>query len=219
MTDAVFKQQINGKVFDKEFRGVLQRLLVERVQNGVSSAIRGSAGARHRAFAVVLHMPAERALVNFSFLGSAERHAVMFEFDHGGRCVLAHVFDGVLIAQPVGTLDRVVHVPAPLVRGHIRERRGDTALGGHRMAAGREDLGDASGLEALGSHSEGGAQSRAASADDNDVVLVLLNFIRFHFYRYPKAMRTTARTLASAPSTHKNSTASCNATSSQRVCT
>ena len=44
------------------------------------------------------------------------------------RRVAAHIFDGVLVAEPVGTLDGVVHVPAPVVLAHIAKRGGDAAL-------------------------------------------------------------------------------------------
>ena len=36
----------------------------------------------------------------------------------------------VLIAEPVGPLDRVVHVPPPVVLSHVPESGADTALGG-----------------------------------------------------------------------------------------
>ena len=53
----------------------------------------------------------------------------------------------------------------------------DAALRGHGVAAGREDLGDAGGGEALFGHAERGAQTGAASADDDHVELVVDDFI------------------------------------------
>src|SRR6185503_2427356 len=90
-----------------------------------------------------------------------------------GNAVAAHVFDRVLVAQPIGALDRVVHVPAPVVRTHVAERRRDSTLRRHGVAARGEHLGDAGGLEAVVGHAESGAQARATGADDDDVVLVL----------------------------------------------
>ena len=84
--------------------------------------------------------------------------------------IAAHVFDGVLIAQPVRPLDGVVHVPAPVVLGHVAERGADTALGGDGVAAGRIDLGHAGRVEAGRGHAERGAQAGAAGTDDDDVV-------------------------------------------------
>ena len=72
----------------------------------------------------------------------------MLDLVDGAGRLAAEIFDGVLVAQPVGPLDRVVHVPAPIVVAHIAERGGDAALRRHGMAARREHLGDAGGLEA-----------------------------------------------------------------------
>ena len=67
--------------------------------------------------------------------------------DRVGR-LAAQIFDGVLVAEPVRPLDGVVHVPAPVVRAHIAERRGDAALRRDGVRAGREHLGDAGGAQA-----------------------------------------------------------------------
>src|SRR3546814_17403116 len=67
----------------------------------------------------------------------------MFEFDARRYRLAAHVFDGVLVAEPVGALDRVVHMPATIVLAHIAQRRRAAALSGDGMAARRENLGDA----------------------------------------------------------------------------
>ena len=50
---------------------------------------------------------------------------------------------------------------------------GNPALRRDRVAARREDLGDAGGLEARGTHAEGGAQPRAAGADHHHVIGVV----------------------------------------------
>ena len=97
----------------------------------------------------------------------------MLELDDRRDRLAAHVFDGVLVAQPVRPLDGVVHVPAPVVLAHVAERGADAALGRHGVAAGREDLGDAGGLQARLAHAEGGAQAGAAGADHDDVVGVV----------------------------------------------
>src|SRR5438046_945166 len=80
-------------------------------------------------------------------LGARERQTEMLKLIDGSRRLSAEVFDGVLIAQPVGALDRVVHMPAPVVRTHIAERGGDAALGSDGMRAGGEHLGNAGGPE------------------------------------------------------------------------
>ena len=166
--------QVDGEVLDEELGGVAQRLAVERVQHGVAGAVGGGAGAlRRRALAEVGGHAAEGALVDLPVLGAAEGDAVVLELvDRGGR-VAAQVLDGVLVAEPVGALHRVVHVPAPVVVAHVADRRGDAALGRDRVRARREHLGDARRLEAGLRAAERRAQARAARADDDDVVGVL----------------------------------------------
>ena len=151
----------------------LQRLAVERVQDGVAGAVGGGAGALRDALAVVGGHAAERALVDLAFLGARERHAPMVELVDRGRRVAAQIFDRVLVAEPVGALDGVVHVPAPVVRPHVAERGGNAALRRHRVRAGREHFGDAGGLQARLRAADARAQARAAGADDHDVERVV----------------------------------------------
>ena len=165
---------------------MLQRLLVERVQHGVAGAVGGRAGALRRALAVVRRHAAERALVDLAVLGARERHAVVFQLDDGAGACLAHVLDGVLVAEPVRALDRVVHVPAPVVLAHVAERGADAALRRHRVTAGREHLGDAGRAEAGLGQPEGRAQSGTAGADDDHVVAVIDEVVVAHA---PKPMR------------------------------
>ncbi len=91
--------------------------------------------------------------------------------------IAAHVFDRVLVAEPVGALDRVVHVPAPVVLAHIAERGANAALRRDGVAAGRKDLADAGGFDPRGSHAESCAQTRSAASDDHDIVAVVLDRI------------------------------------------
>ena len=152
----------------------LQRLAVERVQDGMARAVGGGAGALHgRALAIIHHVAAERPLVDLAFLGARERNAVMLEFVDRCRRLARHVLHGVDVAQPVRPLDGVEHVPLPAVGPHVLQGGGDAALGRDRVRPRREDLGDAGGLQALLGHAERGAQPRAAGADDDDVELVI----------------------------------------------
>ena len=116
-------------------------LAVERVQHGVAGAVGGGAGALGgRAFAEFRRHAAERALIDAAVLGARERHAVVLEFVDGFRRVAAEIFDRVLIAEPVGALDGVVHVPAPIVGAHVAERGRDATLRRDGVRARRETL-------------------------------------------------------------------------------
>jgi hypothetical protein len=139
-------QEVNGKILDQEACLALEALLVERVQYGVAGAVRGGAcPISHISLSIFGRVPAKAALIDRPGLSTAERHAEMLKLDDGGNRLATHVFDRILVAEPVGAPDRVVHVPAPIVLFHVAERRTDAALRGDRVTARREDLGDAGG--------------------------------------------------------------------------
>ena len=167
-----------AKILDEELGGVAQRLPVQRVQHGVAGAVGGGAGALRGALAVMGRHAAERALVDLAVvLAARERHAPVLELVDRRRRVAAQVFDGVLVAEPVGALDGVVHVPAPVVLAHVAERGGDAALRRDRVRAGRKHLGDAGGAQARLAAADHGAQAGAAGADHDHVVGVILDRI------------------------------------------
>ena len=137
----------------------------------------GGAGALGQTLAPLHGVAAERPLVDQAVLGARERHTKVLELDDRFHCIAAHEFDRVLVAEPVGPLDGVVHVPAPVVLAHIAERRADAALRRDGMAAGREDLADAGGLEPRNGHSQCRPQTGAAAPDNDDIVSVMLDRI------------------------------------------
>ena len=175
----VVHDQVDGEELDVEFGRMAQRLAVHRVQHGVPGAVGGGAGALRLALAVVHGHAAERALVDLAVLGARERHAPVLELVDGLGRVAHHVFDRVLVAEPVRPLDGVVHVPAPVVRMHVAEGGRNAALCCNRMRAGRKHLGDAGGAQARFRAADHGAQAGAAGADDHDVVGVVLDRIGF----------------------------------------
>ncbi len=176
----VVHQKIKREIFDEELGAVLHALLVERVQDGMPSAIGRGAGALRHVLAITNGLAAERTLVDLALGGTREGHAEVFQLQHRGYRLPAHVFYRVLVTEPVGTLDRVVHVEAPVVAvPHIAERSRHAALRRHGVAAGRKNLADASGPQARRSHTERGAHACPAGPDDDDVVGVIDDFIRF----------------------------------------
>ena len=173
----VVHDQVDGEELDEKLGRMTQRLAVHRMQHGVASAVGGSTSALRLALAEVDRHAAERPLIDLAVLGARERHAPMLELVDGFRRVAHHVFDGVLVAEPVRPLDGVVHVPAPVVRMHVAERGRNAALRRHRVRAGRKHLCDAGGAQARLAAADHGAQARAAGADHDDVVGVVLDRI------------------------------------------
>jgi len=170
--------EVEREVLDEELRVVAHRLPVERVQDRVPRPVRRArAPIGLASLAKVERLAAEGPLVDLALVRAREGHAVVLELDDGARRLLAHVVDRVLVAQPVAALDRVVHVPPPIVLGHVAERGIDAALRGDRVRARREQLGDARRLEAKLGESERGAQTRTASAHYDSVVIVVGDFI------------------------------------------
>ena len=161
--------EVDGEIFDEELATRLQRLSVERVQHRVAGAVGGGAGALGGALAELRRHAAERTLIDLAGFGARERHAPMVEFvDRVGR-VAAEILDRILVAEPVRSLDRVIHVPAPVVGPHVPERGRNAALRRDGVRAGREHLGDAGGPQARVGAADAGAQARAARPDDDHV--------------------------------------------------
>ncbi len=161
--------EVERHPLDEELRARAHVALVERVQERVAGAVGGRAGALHRLLAEVRHVPAERALVDRPVGVAVERHAEMLELvDHLGGG-LAHVLDGVLVAEPVRALDRVVHVPQPAVLAHVAERRADAALRRHRVRTGGKDLRQNGDREPRLGELQRGPHAGAAGADDQRI--------------------------------------------------
>src|SRR6185312_2199729 len=175
---AFVHDEVDGKIFDIELRRMAQRLAVHRVQHGVAGAIGGGAGALGGALAVMCGHAAEGTLIDLAiFLAAREWQAPMLQLIHGGRRIAAQIFDSVLVTEPVGTLDGVVHVPAPIILAHVAERRCDAALRGNGVRPSWEDFGNAGRAQASFTTTDYGAQPRTARADHNDVVAVILDRI------------------------------------------
>jgi hypothetical protein len=173
----VIHDQVDREELDVELGRMAQRLAIHRMQHGVAGAVGGRAGALGGALAVMRGHAAERALIDLAVIAARERQAPVLELIDRGRRVAAHVFDRVLVAEPVGALDGVVHVPAPVVLAHVAERGRDAALRRDRMRAGRKHLGDAGGLEASLAAADDRAQARSAGADHHHVIGVVLDRI------------------------------------------
>ena len=139
---AIFHDQINSKILNEELSFMLECLLIESVQHGMAGTISRRTGTLcSRACSVLSSHAAERALVNLAFFSTRKRQAVMLQFQNCRRGFFTHEFDGVLVTQPVGTLDGVIHVPAPVILPHIAKRSRNSTLCGNRMATGRKYLG------------------------------------------------------------------------------
>ena len=139
---AVFNQQVEQMELVVEVDFVLDTLLVERLEDHVAGAVGGVAGAAHRRFAVIARVPAERPLSDLPFRRAAERQAPVLELVNRFDGFAAKDFDRVLVGQIVAALDRVKHVPFPVVFFEVAKRGADAALRGAGMGTDGIEFGD-----------------------------------------------------------------------------
>lgn len=64
----------------------------------------------------------------------------MLKLDDRSWGLTGHVVNSVLVTEPVGTLDGIVHMPPPIILVHVTQSGIDTTLGSHGMASRREKL-------------------------------------------------------------------------------
>ena len=188
--------QVERHPFHQELGMYREVLLVQGVQHGVAGAVGRGAGALHRLFTMVGRVAAKRTLVNGAVGIAVERHAEVFHLvDDLGR-LAAHELDGVLVAEPVRSLDGVVEMPFPMVFTHIAETGAHAALRRHRMRTGGEDLGEHSHFEPGARQLQRSAHAGAACAHNHHIKLAPWQVLHHccHLFR--------ASTEPAAPSRH-----------------
>ena len=204
---ALFHDQVDGEIFDEEIRVIFQALLIQGVQHRMAGTVGSSTGALdRRSLAHILHMAAERTLVDGAILVARERHAGMFQLVDRLRRFAHQIFDRVLVAEPVGALDRVIHMPLPVIGRIVAERSGNAALRRNRVRTSREHLGDTGRFQAGFRCAHGGAQAGATGTDNNGVIGVIDNLVSrlggsiSHYAATPvKAIFATEKIPSAAP--------------------
>lgn len=117
---AVLHDQVKGEVLNEIVCVVAERLSVKSVKKSVSGSVSGSAASVCLAtLSEVLRLTTERTLVDLSVLGSREWATVVLQLNDGRRRLSRHVMDGILVSQPIRTLNCVVHVPSPVILVHV----------------------------------------------------------------------------------------------------
>jgi hypothetical protein len=95
----------------------------------------------------------------------------------GGNGFLAHIFDGVLIAQPVRALDGVVHMKAPVILAHVAEAAEMPPC----AATVCERVGNTLVMQAVfrpfSAMPNVARKTCAAGADDDDVIFMIDDFV------------------------------------------
>ncbi len=143
----------------------------------MAGAVGRVAGAADRGLAVVAGVAAEAALVDLAVGRPVERQAHLLQVEDGVDGLLRQDLGGVLVDQVVTALDRVEGVPLPVVLLHVGERGGHAALRGAGVGAGGVELREHGGAAALRSTSMAALHAGAAGADDDGVVLVVVDAV------------------------------------------
>ena len=111
--------------------------------------------------------------------------------------LLGQDLGGVLVDQVVAALDRVVHVPFPVVLFQVAQRRADATLGGAGVRPGRVELGQDGRADARAGELQRGPQAGPAGPHDEGLVDVLDGGPR----PADELRHQSARTCAGSPTT------------------
>ena len=170
--------EVECEILDEELRTAAHRLPIERVQYGVSSTVgRGTASPHGWPLAVVGIVTAEWTLIDLPVIGTGERHAVVLKLIDRRRRIPAQVLDCILVTEPIGALDRVIHMPTPVVGTLVSKGGCDTALRRHGVGAGWKHLCYACRAQSRLDSTERRSQSCASSADDHHVIGMVCQWV------------------------------------------
>ena len=163
--------QVDAVVFVEEYGAGLQVGLVQGVQQRVTGTVGCGTGTSGLAtLTEVFGLTAERTLVDAALFGTGERQTHVFQLEDRFRAYGAHVFDSVLVTDIVGTLDGIVHVPAPVIVWiGGGDGAGDATLGRNGVGTGREHLGDHGSLVTALGQLQRSAHAGTAAANDDGV--------------------------------------------------
>ena len=164
--------QIHGIPLVKERGASFQVGLVQGVQQGVTGTVSSSAGTCSLSRVIrAFGLTAEWTLIDATLFGTGERQTHVLQFEYGFRTNRTHVLDSVLVTDIVGTLDGVVHVPAPIViRISRSDSAGDATLSRHSVRTSWENFGDDGGFMTTLSQLQCSAHTRAAATNNDGVI-------------------------------------------------
>ena len=116
---------------------MLQCLPIQCVQHGMACSVsytRRSVGLS--SVTVFQALATQRSLVYETILGPTEWHPIFLKLTDSSWRLLTHVVNGVLVSKPVIALDSVVHMPSPVILGHVARSSIDTTLRCNRVRPG-----------------------------------------------------------------------------------
>lgn len=112
-------------------------------------------------FSKVVALTTEGSLVDFTVGRSRKRHSVVLQLDDSLGGFASHVMDCILISEPIGSLDCVVHVPFPVVVLHVAESGVNAALSSDCVRSGGKKFCDYGCFKSFSDKAESCAQTGA----------------------------------------------------------
>merc|ERR1719348_585299 len=129
---SILHQQVKSKVFNEVVTVISQTLTVKCVKKTVPSSVSNTAASVSlTSFAVLVALASKCSLIDLTLGGSAEGHSVVLQLNDSCWSLSCHVVDGILVSQPIRTLDSVVHVPPPIIGLHVTQSSINTSLSSH----------------------------------------------------------------------------------------
>ena len=186
--------QIQGIPLGEDGGLVLDVLLIQGMQQGVTCPVGSRRGTGRLLAAKILGLTAEGALIDRAVVEAGEGQAHVLQLIDGLGARLAHVFNRFLVTDVIGALDGVIHVPLPVVVMGIAQGDRDPALGGNRVGTSRENLGkQCAALAGLG-NLQRGAHAGTTGTDHDRIKFTSWNSHLTHptARRNPSSDRRTA---------------------------
>ena len=120
------------------------------------------------------------ALINFTFFGPRERNTKMLKLINSFRGIATQIFDCILIAQPIRALDRIVHMPTPVIITHIAKRCRNATLSSNSVATRWKNLRNTCCPQAFFRAPKRCTQTRPAGANNDNIELMVYELIFTH---------------------------------------
>ena len=78
-----------------------------------------------------------------------------------------------LITQPIATLDSIIHMPSPIILGHVPKGRVNATLRGDSVRTRGKEFRDTRRLETSFRQAHGGTQTRTTGTDNDRIVRMI----------------------------------------------
>ncbi len=135
-------------------------------------AVGGVGRPVHRGLAPVLGVAAEAALGDLAAGQAVKGEAHVLKLYDRLNDLLGEDLGGVLVGEVVPPLDRIKHVPLPVVLLHVAQSGPYPSLGRPGVAPGGVELGDHRHIGAFPGRIQGSGEARPARAHHDDLVSV-----------------------------------------------